>query len=168
MDYEHFMIKALEQAKTALKNGEFPVGCVLVYENKVIATGSRIGTSDSGCNEIDHAEMVALRHLQQLNPDIAGDRITLFCTMEPCLMCYGAILISGINNIVYAYEDVMGGGTGCDLTCLNPLYRNRSIQIVQRVMRSESLALFKAFFSNPANDYWQDSLLSRYTLNQTG
>ncbi len=93
---------------------------------------------------------------------------TLFCTMEPCLMCFGAILLSGIGKIVYAYEDIMGGGTRCDLTKLPPLYKNRQISIVPNILREESLELFKTFFANPENNYWKGSLLAEYTLSQAG
>ena len=62
MDYEHFMKKALEQAQKALAAGEFPVGCVLVYKGRILANAFRIGTSAGPGNEVDHAEMVALRN----------------------------------------------------------------------------------------------------------
>ena len=166
MDYEFFMRKALEQAEDALAGNEFPVGCVLVYKDEVIVTGSRNGTANGGQNEVDHAEMVALRRLDELNTPIDRSQITLFCTMEPCLMCYGAILLSGIGTIVYAYEDVMGGGTACDLSILPPLYRDRPITIVPDVLRKQSLALFRDFFASPENDYWRGSLLACYTLDQ--
>ena len=78
-------------------------------------------------------------------------------------MCYGAIILSGIREIVYAFEDVMGGGTGCDTASMAPLYR-QNIRIVPHIRRGESLALFKTFFSNPTNTYWKDSPLARYTL----
>ena len=81
-------------------------------------------------------------------------------------MCFGAILISGIGRIVFAYEDVMGGGTRCDLSSLAPLYRERDIDIMADVLRGESLTLFKRFFSDPRNTYWKGSLLARYTLAQ--
>ena len=86
--------------------------------------------------------------------------------MEPCLMCFGAILIHGIGQVVYAYEDAMGGGTGCTLAKMPVLYRDSKISIVSNVLRKESLALFKAFFSDPKNTYWQNSLLADYTLSQ--
>jgi tRNA(adenine34) deaminase len=166
MDDSFFMRKALGLARIALADGEFPVSCVLVHEKKEILTGTRVGTARGACNEIDHAEMIALRRLDALGrkPDPAG--LTLYCTMEPCLMCFGALLIHGIGRIVYAYEDVMGGGTGCALASLPPLYRNRPIEIVPHVLRSESLRLFRAFFANPQNDYWRGSFLSEYTLRQ--
>jgi tRNA(adenine34) deaminase len=166
MDYEHYMRKALDLAREALSAGEFPVGCVLVYQDRILATGSRTGSSGDFPNEIDHAEIVALRCLAGIGEKIDHKKITLFSTMEPCLMCLGAVVLSGIGEIVYAYEDVMGGCMRCDLQALSPLYRNHKISIVANVLRGESLELFKAFFKNPENSYWRESLLARYTLDQ--
>lgn len=81
-------------------------------------------------------------------------------------MCFSAILLCGIGRIVYAYEDVMGGGTGCDRSGLPPLYRNAQLTVISGVLRTNSLLLFKQFFADPVNRYWADSLLSRYTLAQ--
>jgi len=167
--HSHFMQGALDEAVRALESGEFPVGCVLVRDETIVATGARRGTSPGQTrpNEIDHAEMVALRRFYQMEEDLDPGAMALYCTMEPCLMCYGAILLSGITTIVYAYEDVMGGGTGCDLDQLPPLYRTRPVTVVPGVMRTESLALFKQFFSNPEHDYWQGSRLAEYTRTTT-
>ncbi len=166
MDHKYFMNQALEMAQQALEAGEFPVGCVLVHQDKVIINGSRMGVAQGGKGELEHAEMVALARLEQMDHPPPPEEITLYCTMEPCLMCYGALLIHGITKIVYAYEDVMGGGTGCDRTSLPPLYRDKALEITPHVGRSQSLSLFQAFFSRPDNHYWNDSLLARYTLEQ--
>ena len=80
-------------------------------------------------------------------------------------MCFGAILLARIGKIVYAYEDVMGGGLKCNLLALPPLYRDHPIEIKANILRQESLSLFKRFFQNPNNGYWRDSLLATYTLN---
>jgi tRNA(adenine34) deaminase len=160
------MSKALELAQQALNAGEFPVGCVITCGKEIVATGSRIHTRNDVRNEIDHAEMVALRRLSELPEDSHNDELVIFCTMEPCLMCLGAIILNGIRKIVYAYEDVMGGGTDCDLASLHPLYSGNHISVVANIMRNKSLSLFKSFFADPKNDYWKDSLLARYTLSQ--
>ena len=60
----------------------------------------------------------------------------------------------------------MGGGTSCDLSGMPPLYRDRQITIVPHVLRRKSLDLFRAFFTDPENPYWQGSLLAQYTLEQ--
>ena len=166
MANERFMKKALQQAEDALARGEFPVGCVLVHREQILVTGARKGTTGNGKNELDHAEMVALRRLIDIDRPVNHGDVTLFCTMEPCLMCYAALILAGIGKIVYAYEDVMGGGISCELTRLKPLYSNSPITVVPDVLRSESLKLFQAYFSNPVNNYWKNSLLAEYTLAQ--
>ena len=81
-------------------------------------------------------------------------------------MCYGALLLNGIHNIVYGYEDVMGGGTNLPLSGLNPLYQQMEVVILPHVLRKECLALFKKFFADPSNSYWRQSQLADYTLGQ--
>lgn len=160
----YFMEIALEEAKTALAAGEFPVGCVIADGARVVAAGGRSGSRGACPNELDHAEIIALRRLQEAG--YTGNRrdLTLYSTMEPCLMCFGAIILNNISRIVYAYEDVMGGGTECWLADLPPLYADADITVIPDVMRAESLELFRAFFSDAGQIYWQDSLLAQYTL----
>ncbi len=157
---------ALEQAEEALASGEFPVGAIFVYEDTILASGKRAHSREQKevVNEIDHAEILALRGLLATPPDIPLAEITVYSTMEPCLMCYSTMILNGIRKFVYAYEDVMGGGTNLPLAQLNPLYQEMEIEIIPHILRKESLDLFKQFFMNPENTYWKDSLLSQYTL----
>ena len=163
---ERFMEQALIEARLALDDGEFPVGCVLVAENRVIARGHRHNSEGVSSNEIDHAEVVTLRHLLTEQPGLDCSRITVYCTMEPCLMCYATMLLSGIRRFVWAYEDVMGGGTSLPLKEVAPLYRDMEVELVPGVLRRESLSLFARFFREYS--YWQGSLLADYTLEQAG
>lgn len=166
INHEPHMSLALELAEKALAAGEFPVGCVIVHEDEIIATGARTGTAGQGVNEIDHAEILALKDFYQSQSGSDARDLVLYCTLEPCLMCYGAILLSGIGTIVYAYEDAMGGGTSCPLAFLPLLYRDREIEIIPGIMREQSLKLMKHFFGHPENAYWKGSYLAEYTLNQ--
>jgi tRNA(adenine34) deaminase len=154
---------ALAEAEKALAKHQFPVGCVLVSDEAVVATGFRIGT---GKNELDHAEMRALRRLSERYPTALPRPLTSFCTMEPCLMCMGALILNNVTEIVYGYEDVMGGATGCRLSQMGPLYQERQVTIIPHVLRRKSLELFKRFFAKPENSYWQGSLLAGYTQEQ--
>lgn len=167
-EHEAFMALALEQAQKAYDAGEFPVGCVIVEKGHVIASGSRTGTGErmSVKSELDHAEIRALRHIETHGIKFDPDKTILYCTMEPCLMCFAAIILSGIKQIVYAYEDAMGGGTGCDLEALTPLYANSGVQITGGVMRQKSLDLFYNFFNKETNQYWKNSYLEEYTVRQ--
>ncbi|MBU0945634.1 MAG: nucleoside deaminase [Proteobacteria bacterium] len=166
--HEHFMHIALEQAAEALAQGEFPVGAVIVHQGRVVASGQRLHTLEQkeSVNEIDHAEVLALRTLlaQETAIDPAG--LVVYATMEPCLMCYSTLLLNGIRRIFYAYEDVMGGGTNLPLAQLNPLYAEMEVMVTPHVLRQQSLELFQRFFANPENQYWKDSLLANYTLSQ--
>ena len=166
MDDTYFMKKALKQAKMALATGEFPVGCVMVYGNKILVTGAREGTTGDGLNEVDHAEMMALRKLSRLDRKVNMQKISVFCTLEPCLMCFGALIISCIGRIVFAFEDAMGGGTRCSRAQLPPLYAKSQIEVTSGILRSASIELLKSYFSQTDNTYLKDSFLAAYTLDQ--
>ncbi|HBT97475.1 MAG TPA: tRNA-specific adenosine deaminase [Desulfobulbaceae bacterium] len=162
--HEYFMDIALDEAVAALARGEFPVGCVIVCKNKVVASGGR---RDSGGNapELEHAEIVALRRLLRETSGFDPSDMTVYSTMEPCLMCLGTLIVNGFRQIVYAYEDVMGGASDLPLSDLRPLYKNIRLEITGGVRRQQSLALFQRFFAaRPA--YLRDSLLARYTIAQ--
>ena len=167
-NHEKYMQVALKQAKEALEQGEFPVGAVFVYDGQVVASGKRGHTREQKetVNEIDHAEILALRSFLSQETDIPAGDLTVYSTMEPCLMCYSTMILNGIRNFVYAYEDVMGGGTNLPFDRLKPLYSEMKVHIIPHVLREQSLELFQQFFSNPENLYWKDSLLADYTLNQ--
>ena len=166
-----FMLSALAQAAAALEQGEFPVGCVIVQENRIISRGARNGTiPEPGrraiISEVDHAEIRALRQLESCPYPVMPEKCTLYCTLEPCLMCFGAIILTGIPRIVYAFEDPMGGGTVCDLASLPLLYKNCRVQVKTGVCRRKSLDLFYNFFNKKGNQYWKNSLLEQYVRDQ--
>lgn len=164
-EHEQFMRAALDEARQALAAGEFPVGCVLTVERQIVARGRRQNSRAESCNEIDHAEILTLRHLITEQPKLDLGTVTVYSTLEPCLMCYTTMLLSGIRNFVWAYEDVMGGGANLPLYMLNTLYAQMKVHLLDRVLRQESVQLFQEFFRT--GSYWQDSLLARYTLAQT-
>jgi tRNA(adenine34) deaminase len=166
MDNEYFMQEALREAQAALVAGEFPVGCVMVHDKKILVSGARKGTIGDYPNEVDHAEMIALRRLFRLESKINLREVTVLSTLEPCLMCFGALMISGIGKLVFAYEDAMGGGTQCDAANLPPLYKSNQMAIIPGILRNESLKLLKTFFSEPENTYLRGCLLATYTLAQ--
>ncbi len=172
---EIWMSKALELAKAALEKGEFPVGCILVSQGQVVGEGGRMNSSGNMSNELDHAEILALRQWVERGKPGHGD-VVAYSTLEPCLMCTGALVISGVKKIVFAYEDVMGGACGLDFSgglsaCsfqedLQSLYGEAAPEVVPGVLRKESLRLFKSFFSKPDNLYLKNTILEQYTLRQ--
>jgi len=166
IDHLPFMRLALAEAGEALAANEFPVGCVLVHDGQVVARGRRTNSRGGAANEMDHAEIVALRALLRYQPQLDRGRVIAYSTMEPCLMCFATLLLNGVRTMVWGYEDAMGGGTALALGHLPPLYREMEVTLVPHVLRKESLGLFKRFFADPANDYWQGSYLAAYTMAQ--
>lgn len=164
IEHEHYMAAALDGARQALAAGEFPVGCVMVAEGRIVASGWRQNSGEDCRNEIDHAEILTLRRLIAEQPGLDLGTVTVYSTLEPCLMCYATMLLSGIRSFVWAYEDVMGGGANLPLYMLNTLYAQMRVHLVDRVLRAESLQLFQHYFQT--GTYWRDSLLAHYTLAQ--
>ncbi|NOX80230.1 MAG: nucleoside deaminase [Deltaproteobacteria bacterium] len=164
MNHQQFMRIALAEGRAALDAGDFPVGCVLVEDDRVLVRGRRTNSSGADFNELDHAEVAALRRLLTMNPQTDCSRITAYSTMEPCLMCYATMLLSGIRRFVWAFEDIMGGGTNVPLKQLHDLYADMQVELVPDVLRAEALSLFQNFFRQ--HEYWRDSPLARYTLAQ--
>ncbi|MBT8330069.1 MAG: nucleoside deaminase [Desulfofustis sp.] len=164
-EHEPYMRLALDEARKALDVGEFPVGCVLVHEGRVVAAGGRENSGVDG-NEFDHAEIVALRRLLDTNPSLDFTEIAVYSTLEPCLMCFTTLILNGFRTIVYGYEDVMGGGSSLELERLSPLYASMQVKVIPGVERAGCLDLFQRFFRDEKNDYWRDSPLSQYTLEQ--
>jgi tRNA(adenine34) deaminase len=163
--HEKCMRAALQQACEALACGDFPVGCVIEYDGEIVACGKR-SNSFGRVNEMDHAEITALRELLAVDLPVAMEKVTVYSTMEPCLMCFSTLLVNGVRRFVYSYEDAMGGATNLPLPLLSPLYRDLQVTIVGSVLRHESLELFKKFFSSPECQYLNNTMLATYTLQQ--
>ncbi len=179
-----WMDEALALAEGALERGEFPVGCVLVADGRMVGRGARTHTTGGEVNELDHAEILALRDYLGSADGFTGvdadQGLTAYCTLEPCLMCLGALILNGVKRIVYGYEDVMGGAAGLDLTrnlsrslagvqglekCQGKqIYASSEIVIHGGVKRKECLELFKEYFLDPAHSYWKGSFLYNYTI----
>lgn len=158
------MAAAVEEARLALVEGEFPVGCVMAQGERILTRGRRQKSGGPRPSELDHAEILTLHSLLDQYPDIELAEVTVYSTLEPCLMCYATMLLSGIRRFVWAYEDVMGGGVNLPLASMHPLYQDMRVNLRGGVLRRESLALFQEYFRTGA--YWRDSLLARYTLEQ--
>jgi tRNA(adenine34) deaminase len=106
-DDEYFMREALRQARLAYDAGEVPVGAVVVWNNKIIARGHNQSEQLNDCTA--HAEMIALTSAFNATGGKYLPDGTLFVTVEPCLMCSGALYWSKIGRVVYGAEDVKNG-----------------------------------------------------------
>ena len=137
-DHIYFMKKAFEEAKYAFYKNEVPVGCVIVNENEIISRSSNMVEllNDSTA----HAELIAITSAQNYLNSKNLEGCTLYATLEPCLMCYGAIYWSKINTIVYGASDKKRGFSSYNLEI------DRKIKIIKGVMEEESKELLDNFF----------------------
>ena len=137
-DHIHFMKKAFEEANYAFFKNEVPVGCVIVNENEIISRSSNMVEllNDSTA----HAELIAITSAQNSINNKNLDGCILYTTLEPCLMCHGAIYWSKINTIVYGASDEKRGFSRHNLEI------DRKINIVKGVMEEESRELLEKFF----------------------
>lgn len=141
---EYFMGLAIEQARAAESRGEVPVGCVLVAANEVVAAGSNspIALNDPTA----HAEIIALRAaaLKLENYRLLGT--TLYVTLEPCVMCAGAMLHARIERLVYGCTDLRAGAAGTVFDIVGSSELNHRLKTTAGVREAECRELLQAFF----------------------
>ncbi len=148
---EHFMLQALKEAEQAYHEDEVPVGAVVVINNKVIARG--YNQTEKLNDPTAHAEMIALTSAFNHLGAKYLPNATLYVTVEPCLMCCGALYWSKISRIVYGARDEKNGGLRFFLDGEGLLKPERwpfhpKTQLVKGVMAEEGAALMKSFFKN--------------------
>lgn len=136
---------ALEQARCAEREGEVPVGCVIVLDGQCIGQGwnAPIGNHDPTA----HAEIRALRDaaLRLENYRLPGT--VLYSTLEPCIMCAGALLHARVERLVYAAPDPRRGAVDSGLNIFDNPLLNHSVIVESGLMADEAAALLKQFFA---------------------
>lgn len=146
---EYYMSLALKEAKKAYINSDVPVGCVIVVNDQVIAKA--YNTRQNKKNTIGHAEINAIKKAcKKLNAWILEDAI-IYVTLEPCLMCAGAILNARIKKLVYATEEPKFGSIESVATVLDNEKFNHKVIIEKGVLKEESSNLLKTFFKELRN-----------------
>ena len=135
---------ALEQAQLAQAQEEVPVGAVLVKDNQLISSGHN--QPISGCDPSAHAEMVALRHaaIQLNNYRLNGT--ALYVTLEPCVMCLGAIIHARVERLVFATKDPRAGAVVSAFKLAEPGLFNHDIIWSEGVLQAECAAILTGFF----------------------
>ena len=142
-DHETYMRLALVQAALAREAGEVPVGAVVVFDGAVVGRGYNrpIATSDPTA----HAEVLALREAARATGNHRLVGATLYVTVEPCLMCVGAIVHARIGTVVYGVPDPKGGAVRSVLDP-NTLPLNHRFEAVEGVLANECRRLLQDFF----------------------
>lgn len=145
MPEARYMGLALEQARLAWAQGEVPVGAVVVREGEVIAVGYNqpIGRHDPTA----HAEIVALRAAAEKLGNYRLPGCELYVTLEPCVMCSGAMMHARLARVVYAADDPKTGACGSVLNLFDEARLNHHTEVLGGVMADEAGALLKGFFA---------------------
>lgn len=147
---------ALEQARQALEKGEIPVGAVAVYKNQIIGRGHNC--KETLRDPIAHAEILALQQAAHVRGGWRLVDVTLYCTLEPCPMCAGAMLQARLPRLVYAVDDPKAGAAGSVVDLVQHPKLNHRVEIVRGVLHSQAEALLADFFQG-----LRDGTIPRYS-----
>src|SRR6266702_976104 len=144
-----FLRAAIAEAHAAERDGEVPIGAVIVHKGEIIARGQNRVLRDH--DPTAHAEIVALRHAGRalenyrlLNTEDEG--CTLYVTLEPCAMCAGAILHARIARLVYAAPDPKAGACGSVLSVMNHPHLNHKVEVASGLLAEECGSMLTNFF----------------------
>ena len=141
---EKFMKAAIAQAKKAYALGEVPIGCVIVYEGKIIGRGYNRRTTDK--NTIAHAEMIAIKKASKKMDDWRLEDCTMYVTLEPCQMCSGAIVQSRMKKVVIGCMNPKAGCAGSILNLLQMEEFNHQVELETGVLEEECSRMMTNFF----------------------
>lgn len=139
-----FMYSALQEAEQAMEKEEVPVGAVVVFQNKIIGRG--YNQTEKLKDATAHAEMIALTSAANYLGDWRLNECDLFVTLEPCLMCTGAMLNSRINNLYFGAFDSKFGACGSLYNIPNEKKINHVTNVYSGIYSEESKSLLKQFF----------------------
>lgn len=139
-----FMKEALKEAQKSYKCGDVPIGAVIVQNGKMVAKAHN--KKEKNKSAIEHAEILAIKKACKKNKNWRLDNCTIYVTMEPCLMCLGAIYHARISKIVYAIENENYGAVVSNFQLLNTNYLGKKIIIEKGNYEQESKHLVQNFF----------------------
>jgi tRNA(adenine34) deaminase len=141
---ERFMAEALELAREAEANGEVPVGAVVVVGGEVCGRGfnSPIRKTDPTA----HAEILALREAAGRLKNYRLEGATMYATLEPCVMCAGALVAARVGRLVFGARDLRFGGVRSKFSLADSELLNHRLEVVEGVRAAECLELVKRFF----------------------
>ncbi|MBU0504026.1 MAG: tRNA adenosine(34) deaminase TadA [Candidatus Omnitrophica bacterium] len=139
-----YMLEALKEARQALEEDEVPVGCVVVYNNIIIARAH---------NQIErlkdptaHAEMIALTSAANYLGTKWLNGVSLYVTIEPCSMCAGAMVLARIKNLIIGAKDPKTGACGSIVNIVNHKKLNHRIKVKKGVLKDDCAVILKQFF----------------------
>ena len=141
---EKYMREAIKQARKAAKIDEVPIGCVIVYDDKIIARGYNRRNTDK--STLAHAEIIAIRKAAKVIGDWRLEDCTMYITLEPCPMCAGAIIQARIPRVVVGAMNPKAGCAGSVLNLLQMQQFNHQVEITRGVLEETCSSMLSAFF----------------------
>ncbi len=143
-DDKAWMRLALQVAERALETDDVPVGAIAVWQDKIIGRGWNRREADH--DPTAHAEMIALREAALKIGSWRLDGVTLYCTLEPCAMCAGALVLARLPRLVYAAADPKTGAAGSIMDITRHPRLNHRVRVEGGVLAAESAELIRGFF----------------------
>jgi tRNA(adenine34) deaminase len=139
------MREALELARRGETAGEVPVGAVVVIAGEVVGRGwnAPIARNDPTA----HAEILALREAAEKIGNYRLEGATLYCTLEPCVMCAGALVAARVERVVFGARDLRFGGVRSKFRVADSDVLNHRVEVVEGVLASECVELLRSFFA---------------------
>jgi tRNA(adenine34) deaminase len=147
---EEYMRLALELAQEAYQAGEIPVGAVVVADDRIVAQARN--QKESRNDATAHAELIALKQAAQSLQRWRLSDATLYCTLEPCAMCAGAMVNARLGRLVYGARDSKAGAAGSILDVVRFPGLNHQVQVYAGVLEAECSRLLSEFFADLRRD----------------
>jgi tRNA(adenine34) deaminase len=141
---DEFMREALKEASKAARQGEVPVGAVVVKDGKVIGRGHNL--TEKKQSALTHAELVALGKASKKLKSWRLIDCDLYVTLEPCTMCAGAIVLSRIRNLVYGTTDPKAGAVDSTARVMENEKLNHRVKVTRGVLKEECAGVLTDFF----------------------
>lgn len=145
----YFMRKALEQAEIAYELGEVPIGCIIVKDGKIIASSYNL--KEEYKDATAHAEILAISEASINLDEWRLSGCTMYVTIEPCVMCAGAIVNSRIDKLVIGSMDEKYGACGSVLNIVENDKLNHKVDVISGIMQEECSSIMKDFFKDLRN-----------------
>lgn len=141
---EKYMKAAIKEARKAEKLGEVPIGCVIVYNDKIIGRGYNRRKTDK--NTLSHAELTAIKKASKYIGDWRLEGCTLYVTLEPCQMCAGAIVQGRVDKVVIGCMSPKSGCAGSIINILQMSEFNHQVEIEKGILEDECSNMLSEFF----------------------
>ncbi|QQD84716.1 tRNA adenosine(34) deaminase TadA [Jeotgalicoccus sp. ATCC 8456] len=144
--HEIYMAEAIKEAHKAEALEEVPIGAVVVKNDEIIARAHNL--RETSQNPVTHAELLVIQEAARVLGSFRLEECTLYVTLEPCVMCSGAIIMSRVPQVVYGAPDPKGGTVDSLMHLLDEPRFNHRANVISGIMAEDCAALLRNFFKN--------------------